>query len=102
MKRDKLKIGNRTAESSLIQGGMGMGISLSGLAGAVAGKRQDPYYIGSPDRVLGAGATPFVVTEECDAAPAYKQAYIDACAEDVEIIISPVGIPARAVCKIAG
>lgn len=42
-------------------------------------------------------ATPFVVTEECDAAPAYKQAYIDACAEDVEIIISPVGMPARAV-----
>lgn len=42
-------------------------------------------------------ATPFVTTRECDAAPAYKQAYIDACAEDIEIITSPVGMPARAV-----
>ena len=42
-------------------------------------------------------ATPFVTTEECDAADAFKQAYVDARAEDVEIIKSPVGMPARAI-----
>ncbi len=42
-------------------------------------------------------ATPFVTTKECDAAPAYKQAYIEAGKEDIEIIASPVGMPARAV-----
>ncbi len=42
-------------------------------------------------------ATPFVVTEECDAAPAFKQAYVNASAEDIEIIKSPVGMPARAI-----
>ncbi len=44
-------------------------------------------------------ATPFVVTRECDAADAYKKAYVDARAEDIEIITSPVGMPARAVCN---
>lgn len=42
-------------------------------------------------------ATPFVVTEECDAAPAMKQAYINARPEDIEIVVSPVGMPARAI-----
>lgn len=42
-------------------------------------------------------ATPFVTTEECDADSAFKQAYVDAGKEDIEIIISPVGMPARAV-----
>lgn len=42
-------------------------------------------------------ATPFVVTEECDAHAAYKQAYLDAKEEDVVITISPVGMPGRAV-----
>lgn len=42
-------------------------------------------------------ATRFVATEECDAAPAYKQAYIDASEEDVAIIKSPVGMPGRAI-----
>ncbi|MDO4554835.1 MAG: nitronate monooxygenase family protein [Lachnospiraceae bacterium] len=42
-------------------------------------------------------ATPFVVTEECDASDAYKQAYIDATAKDIRIVISPVGMPGRAV-----
>lgn len=42
-------------------------------------------------------ATPFVVTEECDAAPAFKQAYLDAHAEDIHIVTSPVGMPARAI-----
>lgn len=42
-------------------------------------------------------ATPFVVTEECDAAEAFKQAYVRARAEDIEIVTSPVGMPARAI-----
>jgi len=42
-------------------------------------------------------ATPFVATEECDAHPDYKQAYIDAKKEDICIIKSPVGLPGRAI-----
>lgn len=41
--------------------------------------------------------TRFVVTEECDADERFKQAYIDAKREDVEIIQSPVGLPGRAI-----
>ena len=50
---------------------------------------------------LGADAvqmgTRFVATEECDASPLFKQSYIDAKQEDIEIIQSPVGMPGRAV-----
>ena len=50
---------------------------------------------------LGADAvqmgTRFVATEECDASPLFKQSYIDAQREDIEIIQSPVGMPGRAV-----
>ena len=42
-------------------------------------------------------ATPFVTTEECDAADAFKQAYVNARPEDIEIVTSPVGMPARAI-----
>lgn len=42
-------------------------------------------------------ATPFVTTEECDAALPFKQAYVNARPEDIEIIKSPVGMPARAI-----
>jgi len=42
-------------------------------------------------------ATRFVVTEECDADPAFKQAYIDCTKEDIGIIESPVGLPGRAI-----
>ena len=41
-------------------------------------------------------ASRFVATEECDASPAYKQAYIQAKEEDIAIIQSPVGMPGRA------
>jgi nitronate monooxygenase len=41
--------------------------------------------------------TRFVTTEECDASPAFKQSYIDASKEDIEIIRSPVGMPGRAI-----
>ena len=42
-------------------------------------------------------ATPFVTTEECDASPSFKQAYVNAQEQDIEIIKSPVGMPARAI-----
>ncbi len=41
-------------------------------------------------------ATRFVVTEECDASQEYKNAYLAAREEDVKIVISPVGMPGRA------
>jgi len=40
--------------------------------------------------------TRFACTEEGDASPRYKQAYIDATEDDVALIMSPVGIPGRA------
>lgn len=42
-------------------------------------------------------ATRFVTTYECDAADAYKKAYIDADKEDIVIVQSPVGMPGRAI-----
>lgn len=52
-------------------------------------------------KTLGADAvqlaTRFVVTEECDAAPAFKEAYVNCKKEDIEIIKSPVGMPGRAI-----
>lgn len=41
--------------------------------------------------------TRFVTTEECDADVRFKEAYINASKEDIEIIKSPVGMPGRAV-----
>lgn len=41
--------------------------------------------------------TRFVTTDECDASEAFKQSYIDARKEDIEIIQSPVGMPGRAI-----
>ena len=42
-------------------------------------------------------STRFVVTEECDAHPAFKQAYVNCRKEDIGIIKSPVGMPGRAI-----
>lgn len=41
-------------------------------------------------------ATPFIATEECDAAEGYKQRLLEAKPEDVTIVKSPVGLPGRA------
>lgn len=41
--------------------------------------------------------TRFVATHECDAAPEFKQAYVNARKEDIEIVHSPVGMPGRAI-----
>ena len=42
-------------------------------------------------------ATRFVTAKECDESDAYKQAYINAKKEDIEIVSSPVGMPGRAI-----
>lgn len=42
-------------------------------------------------------ATRFVATNECDASYEFKQAYVNAKAEDIKIIKSPVGMPGRAI-----
>jgi NAD(P)H-dependent flavin oxidoreductase YrpB (nitropropane dioxygenase family) len=42
-------------------------------------------------------ATRFIGTEECDAALAYKEAFIQAQQTDVTIVSSPVGLPGRAI-----
>jgi len=41
--------------------------------------------------------TRFVTTNECDASEEFKQAYIDCKEDDIEIILSPVGMPGRAI-----
>lgn len=41
--------------------------------------------------------TRFVTTKECDAHDRYKQAYLNAQKEDIEIVSSPVGMPGRAI-----
>ncbi|MAE10914.1 MAG: nitronate monooxygenase [Dehalococcoidales bacterium] len=50
---------------------------------------------------MGAGgvqmATRFVVTHECDASPAFKEAYVRCEQKDLTIINSPVGLPGRAI-----
>jgi len=42
-------------------------------------------------------ATRFVMTKECDVSEAFKQAFVQAKAEDVTIMRSPVGMPGRAI-----
>ena len=42
-------------------------------------------------------ATRFITTEECDADIRYKEAYIRANKEDIQIVKSPVGMPGRAI-----
>lgn len=61
------------------------------------------YTGGDIARMLRLGAagvqmgTRFVVTDECDAALEFKQAFLDANGEDLKIILSPVGMPGRAI-----
>ncbi len=44
-------------------------------------------------------ASRFVTTVECDAAPEFKQAYLDCRKEDIGLIMSPAGLPGRAILK---
>ena len=57
---------------------------------------------GDLERALAEGAdavqmaSRFVCTEECDADPAFKQAYMECTQEDIGLIMSPAGLPGRA------
>ena len=42
-------------------------------------------------------ATRFVATHECDASDEFKQAYLNSRKEDIKIMMSPVGLPGRAI-----
>lgn len=42
-------------------------------------------------------ATRFIACEECDASPGFKDVILSACAEDVMILKSPVGMPGRGI-----
>jgi len=61
------------------------------------------YYGSDIHKYLEMGAagvqmgTRFVTTEECDASPEFKNAYINAGKSDIRIIKSPVGMPGRAI-----
>lgn len=44
-------------------------------------------------------ASRFVATVECDASAEFKQAYLDCCKEDIGLIMSPAGLPGRAILK---
>jgi NAD(P)H-dependent flavin oxidoreductase YrpB (nitropropane dioxygenase family) len=44
-------------------------------------------------------ASRFVPTVECDAEDAFKQAYLDCCKEDIGLLMSPAGLPGRAILK---
>lgn len=44
-------------------------------------------------------ASRFVCTEECDAAPEFKQAYLECTKEDIGLLMSPAGLPGRAILK---
>lgn len=42
-------------------------------------------------------ASRFVCTEECDAAPEFKQAYLQCTKADIGLLMSPAGLPGRAI-----
>lgn len=42
-------------------------------------------------------ATRFVCTNECDVSDAYKDAYLNCSKDDIAVILSPVGLPARVI-----
>lgn len=66
------------------------------VAGGVYGRADMEHYLEMGAKGVQI-ATRFVTTEECDASPAYKQAYIDAKKEDIVLVKSPVGMPGRAI-----
>jgi nitronate monooxygenase len=86
----------------IVQGGMGIGISLSGLASDVemAGditngqQARNLFNIGASAIQLGTG---FIATKECDASTNFQQAFIRSDIKYIRLIESPVGLLGRAV-----
>lgn len=65
----------------------------------VAGGVKDGYEMARYMELGAAGAqfaTRFITTQECDAGAGFKQALLNARAEDIAIVKSPVGMPGRA------
>lgn len=73
----------------------GVGIPVI-LAGGIGTKSQadEAFALGADGIQV---ATRLIATRECDAHPAYKERYVTAKKEDIEIIKSPVGMPGRAI-----
>ena len=69
-------------------------VSVSGMTDLVYNDIYRIMQLGADGVQMG---TRFVTTEECDADPAFKQTYLDAKPQDIEIIKSPVGMPGRAI-----
>lgn len=66
------------------------------VAGGIYDKEDIKHYLDlSADGVQI--ATRFVTTNECDASLEYKMAYINSKKEDIKIVVSPVGMPGRAI-----
>lgn len=81
--------------TAMIRQAAELGIPLIAAGGIYT--REDRDYcmsLGAAGVQLG---TRFVTTEECDAADAYKEAYIRARKDDIVIVKSPVGMPGRAI-----
>lgn len=82
-------------ETKLIEANFDKKIPVIAAGGIFTGK--DIYNI----MKLGASGvqmgTRFVATDECDASDLFKQAFVEAGEDDVEIIKSPVGMPGRAI-----
>ncbi len=144
MNYQPIEIGNLIIKKPVVQGGMGVGVSLGGLAGAVAKagglgvisaaqigfQREDfeknPFEANmkaieteykkarkiAPEGVIGfnimvalqhykeyviQAASLFVATKECDVAQGFKDKYVSAVKEDIQLVSSPVGMPGRAV-----
>lgn len=73
----------------------GRRIPLIAAGGIYTGKDiRDIMTLGASGVQMG---TRFVTTDECDASLDFKQSYINASEEDIEIIQSPVGMPGRAI-----
>lgn len=74
---------------------MGRHIPVAVAGGIYHAADSRPYFDLGADAVQA--ATRFVTTYECDADLRYKEAYIRARKEDIEIVSSPVGMPGRAI-----
>jgi nitronate monooxygenase len=82
-------------ETRLIEANFNKKIPVIAAGGIFTGKDiYDIMQLGASGVQMG---TRFVATDECDASDLFKQAFVDAKEDDVEIIKSPVGMPGRAI-----
>jgi nitronate monooxygenase len=65
-------------------------------AGGIWGKEDVARVFSLGGRGVQMG-TRFVCTFECDAPDSFKQMYLDACEEDIVLVLSPVGLPGRVI-----